>query len=265
VESLCKETGITYEDIEIAGAQVMMVTPRDYDSANDDRCILYYFGGAYVVGSPFEDLVITAQLATMTGMKVYAPWYRLAPEHPYPAALNDGIAVYEDLIGKMRVGGLTLAGESAGGNLALVVALRAREMGLPMPAALGLFSPWSDLTDTSESGWTHAGLDPTFPACKDDGSISQAYGGGADLRDPMISPVYADYTGGFPPTLITTGTRDMLMSDCARLSTNMRLAGVDVRLHLWEGMWHVFEYYPELPEARKSMREVAAFLKDHTV
>ena len=242
----------------------MTVTPHNYDATNEERCILYFYGGGYVLGSPFEDLVVTAQLANLTGLKIYAPWYRLAPEHPYPAALNDGIAVYEELIKRMKPGGLTLSGESAGGNLALVVALRAKEIELPPPSALALLSPWSDLSDTSESNWTHLGLDPTFPSKPDDGSISRAYGGDADFYDPMISPVYADYSGGFSPTLMTSGTRDMLMSDSARLSTVMRQAGVNVQLNLWEGMWHVFEFYPELPESKQSLEEIANFIMAHT-
>jgi len=132
-----------------------------------------------------------------------------------------------------------------------------------MPRAVALMSPWADLTVSSESFHTHRGLDPTFGADPDDVSEAEAYGGGRDLTEPLISPVYAEDWAKFPPTLITTGTRDLLMSDCARLSTVMRRAGVDVSLHLWEGMWHVFEYYPEIPEGQQSLEEIARFLADH--
>lgn len=251
------------EDEEIAGVRVQVSTPKAYDQTRDDRAVLYFFGGSYVEGSPTEDLAVTARLAHFLGLKFYAPYYRLAPEHPFPAALDDAVAVYQALAERFAPGRLAVVGESAGGNLAVVTTLRARDEGLAMPCALALMSPWADLTLRSESLHTHRGLDPTFAADGEDVSEAEAYGGGRDLTEPLISPVYAESWAKFPPTLITTGTRDLLMSDCARLSTVMRRAGVEVSLHLWEGMWHVFEYYPEIPESGQSLEEIAHFLAGH--
>ena len=124
-------------------------------------------------------------------------------------------------------------------------------------------SPWSDLTKTGDSEYVLAGLDPTLDYDLFIADPARAYAAGRDLKDPLISPVYADYGPGFPPSLITTGTRDLFMSDCARLSTALRQAGIDAHLHLWEGLWHVFEWYPDLPEAARSLDEVAAFLQRH--
>lgn len=251
------------EDIELSGVRVQMLTPRGYLNRNDSRVILYLFGGAYVMGSPLTDLVITARLAHRLGLKVYAPYYPLAPEHPYPAAVDDAFAVYRALRSPYERGTIAIVGESAGGNLTLATVLRARAEGVPLPAATALFSPWCDLTPSGESQRQPLGFDPTLDYDLQLRDSASAYAGSYDQKDPRVSPIYADYRGGFPPTLITTGTRDLLFSDCARLSTRMRRAGVDVRLHVWEGMWHVFEWWPEVPEAEESMDEIAEFLREH--
>ncbi len=251
------------EEAEIAGVAVQTVVPKGYDPGNDGRGVLYFFGGGHVVGSPSEDLQITAPLAHRLGLKVHAPHYRLAPEHPFPAALDDASAVFRALVERQGAGGLALAGESAGGNLALATVLRARAEGLPLPAAVALLSPWSDLTRTGDSLSTLAGIDPSLHYELNLEAAAVAYAGERDLEDPLVSPVYADYGPGFPATLITSGTRDLLLSDCARLSTAMRLAGVEVSLHVWEGMWHVFEWYPRIPEGRQSLADIADFLARH--
>jgi monoterpene epsilon-lactone hydrolase len=167
------------------------------------------------------------------------------------------------MIERFGSAGLTVSGESAGGNLALAVVLRARDSNMGMPCAMALLSPWADLSLSSESRHLHLGIDPTFSPQLSGGEEARLYAGGRDLNSSEISPVYADYKPGFPPTLITTGTRDMLMSDCARLSTVMRQAGVEVDLHLCEGMWHVFEYFSDIPEGQQSLIEIAAYLTNY--
>ena len=251
------------DECEIGGVAVQTLVPKTYDASADDRAILYFFGGAYILGSPFEDLPIIASLAHRLRCKVYAACYRRAPEHPCPAAVDDGYAVYRGLLERYRPGGLALAGESAGGNLCLAVGLRAREDGLPLPAAAALLSPWCDISKSGDSEFTLEGMDPTLDYELHLRDAAIAYAGGRDLRDPLVSPLYADFEPGFCPTLITTGTRELFLSDCARLSTRMRLAGVDARLHVWEGMWHTFEWYLELPEAQGSLDEIADFIGTH--
>jgi acetyl esterase/lipase len=252
------------EETEIAGVPVQLIEPKGYDPSNDARAVLYLHGGAHITGSPFEDLPITAALAHRLGLKVYSAQYRLAPENPFPAGLDDGFAVYRGLLQSFEADNLSIVGESAGGNLALAIVLSARDAGLAMPAATALLSPWCDITSTGDSNSTLAGLDPTLDYAPHLEEAAAAYAGDQDQTDPLVSPLYADYRRGFPPTLITTGTRDLLLSDCARLSTAMRRAGVDARLHVWEGMWHVFEWYPDLPEARQSLDEIADFLRRHS-
>ena len=262
-EAVCRELGTQIEEKEIAGVGVQLVTPRGHDRANDARALLYFFGGGHVTGSPSEDLTITARLADSLGIRVFAPHYRLAPQHPYPCGLDDAHAVYRALTAELGPGGVALAGESAGGNLALSTILRAREGGLALPAAAALLSPWSDLTAGGDSYVANDGVDPTLQIDPNVPGAADAYASERDRLDPLISPLYADFARGFPPTLITTGTRDLLLSDCVRLATEMRAAGVEARLHVWEAMWHVFEFYPEIPEGRQSLREIADFLAAH--
>ena len=250
----------TIAETEIAGVCVEVIEPKG-GLRRKDTAVLYFHGGAFITGSPYEDLTITAGLAHRLGAKIYAPRYRLAPEHPFPAGLEDGLAVYGELGRDLGWDNLVVAGESAGGNLALGITLAAKSKGSGTPAALALMSPWSDVTDTGDTNRTLAGKDPTLDYDLHLADAAAAYAGGRSQSDPLISPLYADFGGGFPATMITSGTRDLLLSDCARLSTIMRQAGVDVRLHVWEGMWHVFEWYSDLPEAQTSLDEIAAFLE----
>lgn len=252
-----ERTGVVMEETDIGGVPTMVIRPKESERRSVRHAVLYFYGGGHVVGSPFEDLPISATLAAGLGITIYAPHYRLAPENPYPAALDDGLAVYRALLDTYESSRLAVVGESAGGNLTLSTLLAIRDSGEDMPQATALLSPWVDLADQSDSRTVLDDLDPTL---RNVSAAAEAYAGGRDLTDPRVSPVYADYQPGFPPTLITTGTRDYLSGDCARLSTAMRLAGVDARLHVWEGMWHVFEFYPDVPEAKQSLAEITAFL-----
>lgn len=248
--------------VTIGGIRSTIVTPKNYDVVNDDRGVLYFFGGAFVVGSPEVDLPIIARLAATLSSKVVAPYYRRAPEHSCPAAIDDGFAVYRSMAKRISPGRLALAGESAGGNLSLAVALRARDRGIELPAALVLMSPWCDVTPTGETQQKPPGFDPTLDYEMHLREPAAAYAGSFDQKDPRVSPLYADYAGVFPPTLITTGTRELFLSDCERLATIMQQAEIDVRLRVWEGMWHAFEWYADIPEADQSLNEIADFIRD---
>lgn len=262
-EAAVERVYATYEpnitETEIAGVPVQVVQAGPH-LGNSDNIILYCFGGGFVVGDPTTDQVITVPLAHKTGAAVYVPHYRLAPEHPYPAATDDCFAVYQALVDLVGAERIAIAGESAGGNLALSVVVRVRDAGLPAPRAVALFSPFVDFAFKSDTLTVLDGVDPTLGGVS---SMVDTYGVGQNPTTPALSPLYADFDSSFPPTLITTGTRDLLLSESARLSTRMRKAGVNVSLHVWEGMWHVFEFYPEIPEAQQSLDEVAGFLTQH--
>jgi epsilon-lactone hydrolase len=259
VEQIRAQYNPTVIETTIADVPVQKVQAGP-DSSDDGAVVLYCFGGGFVTGDPTTDQVLTVPLAHNTGATIYAPHYRLAPEHPFPAATDDCFDVYRALLDQVGPDRLAIAGESAGGNLALSVMVRAHEAGLPMPLSAALFSPFGDFTMASDTLTVLDGIDPTLGAA---GSMVETYAAGHDPMAPALSPLYADFDAAYPPTLITTGTRDLLLSESARLSTAMRQGGVDVSLHVWEGMWHVFEFYPDLPEARESLDEVADFLNRH--
>ncbi len=256
-EAAIKRHAVKINEIEIDGVSAMEILPPDH---NSDRLILYLFGGGFMVGSPFEDLPISASLAAKTGARVIAPTYPLAPEHPFPAALDAAFKVATALTKSNPA--FALAGESAGATLSLALVNRLRARALAAPLAVALMSPASDLGDMGTSVFTNAGNDPTLdPAHLPD--VTEAYAPGLDMTNPEISPIYGRFDATTPPVFITSGTSDLLLSSCVKLARVLREAGAPVEFRLWEGMWHVFEFYAELPEADASLSEIATFLNAH--
>jgi monoterpene epsilon-lactone hydrolase len=227
------------------------------------RVLLYLHGGGYFGCSAETHRPITASLA-LQGFRVFAPNYRLAPENPFPAALDDAVAAYRGLLGEghspQRI---VIAGDSAGGGLALSLMLVLRAACTPLPAAAALFSPWTDLAASGESVRTNAKRCAMFhgPAV---GPTARLYLGNADPRNPLASPLYADLSG-LPPLLIHVGANETLRDDSTRLAEKARAAGVSVELKVWPVVPHVWQLAPhKIPEARQSLQETAAFLRQHT-
>lgn len=221
--------------------------------------LLYLHGGGYIACSPATHRPITGFYAR-AGFDVVAPDYRKAPEHPFPAAVDDAEAVYRTLLARgTPAERIVVSGDSAGGGLALALMLRLRERGLPLPAGAALFSPWTDLATTGESIRANAARDAMFPA-EGFGAGAAFYLGGTDARAPLASPLYAD-PAGLPPLLIHVGEREMLRDDSTRFAARAREAGVAVALTVWDVVPHVWQLLPHfVPEARQSLREAAAFL-----
>ncbi|MDP6079128.1 MAG: alpha/beta hydrolase, partial [Arenicellales bacterium] len=192
---------------------------------------------------------------------VIAPKYSLAPEHPAPAAINDCMAVYRE-VAQSSVGRLLLAGESAGGNLALLVAQSAVNENIRIPDAMGLLSPAADLRPDSDLFEPTYTLDPTLSQANMS-DVLTAYLPGIDPKDPLVSPIFGDMRG-LPPTIITTGTRDLLLAMCLRTARAMHRANVDVDTRVWNGFWHVFEFYDDYPESAESLSEIATFLNSRS-
>ena len=251
------------EVLDISGVPVNVITPKNYDSADDTRAIYYIHGGAYVLFSTQTTFGTWAPLSYESGLKIYAVDYRLAPEHPYPAAPDDCYSVYRELIKRYEPGRLGLFGDSAGGALALVTALRASERGLPLPAAMVLSSPWADITKTGDSYYTNEGLDIVIHYEINLRKSAEVYAGKYDMKNPEISPVYADYPRNFPPTMILTGTRDLLLSCCVRLNRKMKSAGIPVELNAFEGMWHDHIGFPDMPETDEAFADITTFFKQY--
>ncbi|CAE7255830.1 est [Symbiodinium natans] len=248
------------------------------DTGDQAPVILYFFGGAFVVGSPEDDLAITAKLAHFTRLSVCVPRYRRAPENPYPRAIEDAAAVYRELVGVQRRRVL-LVGESAGGHLALRLLLDVLgDRELAAPEAVALLSPWADLSHSGDSHVVCQNLDPTLsvehflhPATCAYMGVPADASGTEKAKSPDVSPLFADMPARFPPVIITTGTRDLLMSDSIRLAAKLREAAAAseegreavVDLRVTDGMWHVFEWFSKLPEAEQSLRGIADFLLKH--
>ena len=255
VERVLKYTKVTTREIAINGVPCMEVNPPEVTAPWP---ILYGFGGGFIQGSPFEDLTIAAPLCAMTGTVLIIPNYRLAPEYPWPAAIDDGFSGYQALCDRP----FAIVGESAGGNLMLALMLRAKKAGLNLPKAAALLSAWCDLDTSSDSQRFNDGRDPSL-ATQDSKIASNFYAGHNDITNPDISPINGSYDSDFPPCLITTGTRDLLLSLSIRLARVLRESGVDVDLQVWEGLWHVFEWDDRIPEANQSLSNIAVFLSRH--
>jgi len=258
VEAAAAEFDASLDDAVWGGVRCLETRTPSVGSGTDRGAVLYLFGGGFIVGGPWEDLPITAPIADGLEVPVVSPFYPLAPEHPFPAALDASVAVYGAMAKRHGTSRLAVVGESAGGNLALATVLRARDEGIGMPAAIAALSPWSDLRSVGHSFDVDA--DPTLRRGGLRNAISSAYAAAVGLDHPLVSPLRGDYAPGFPPTILTTGTRDLFRSLQVRLALRLQAARVPVELRVWDEMWHVFEYYREVPEARKSMDEVIAFL-----
>ena len=220
--------------------------------------ILYCHGGGYTSGNLGYSKVLASKLTQCTGFDVLAFEYRLAPEFPYPAALDDAETVWNHL---MLLGygarDIVIAGDSAGGNLALALCHRLKQTGRMLPGAMLLMSPWADMTCSGKSYTQRGDFDPmlTLDYLY---AVRRAYAGENDLEVPMLSPLFGDFTD-FPPTLIQVGSHEILHSDSERLCQRMKEAGVSCRLEVWEDMWHVFQMFP-LKKSAQAMDCMAHFL-----
>ena len=234
----------------------LRVTPAN---ARADRVVLYFHGGGYVIGGPRSHGKLAAQIAHAARSEAWLVDYRLAPEQPHPAALEDALAAYRWLSQRDGVGRIVLAGDSAGAGLALAVAVRIRDLKLPRPLAMVLISPWTDLTLSGESQRTHRDRDPMLrrawlAAC------AAHYAAGLPLDNTALSPLFASLTH-LAPMLIQVGSEEILLSDSERLAARARHAGVSVRLSRFEGMWHDFQVHAGvLVEADQALAEIRTFV-----
>lgn len=223
--------------------------------------ILYLHGGAYTLGSVSTHRHWIARLVKAAGVRGLAIDYRLAPEHPFPAALDDTLGFYQWLLEEgVEPGRILLAGDSAGGGLALAALLRLRDAGMPLPAGAVCLSPWTDLALTGASLDTKAAVDPILNRDMLRANAAH-YIGDQPATGPLVSPLYADLTG-LPPLLIQVGSDEVLLDDSTRLAERAQAVGVDVTLEIWEEMFHVFPMFPFLPESRKALESILRFTAD---
>jgi len=246
--------GVTYKESEIAGIPVVEVTPSKL--ASTDKIAVYTHGGAYVLNSAKAVIESAMFFAAETGLRAVAVDYTLAPHSKWQQTTNEVIGVFEALAEQGFTGKhIVLYGDSAGGGLAAGVTLKMRDLGMEMPAALVLWSPWADITETGDTYVTLRDAEPYYTYEYILGPAALAYADAEDHKNPYVSPVYGDFTLGFPPTLIQGGTKEIFLSTFARLYQALDQAGQTVKLDIYEGMPHVF--VPTLPESAESQTAIA--------
>jgi monoterpene epsilon-lactone hydrolase len=247
----------TIETIEMGGAVVHVATPPGLE--RDDRAYLDIHGGGLVYGGGEPCRLGSAIQADLHGVKCYAVDYRMPPHHPYPASLDDCVTVYRALLERYAPDNIIVGGGSAGGNLTAALGLRVRDEGLPSPAALVLRTPELDLTESGDTFETNRLHDVVLPYPLM--ATNLVYAAGHDLAHPYLSPLFGDFTKGYPPTFLQSGTRDLFLSNTVRMHRLLLKAGVPVELHVFEGMPH--GGFMGAPEDLELAQEVRRFVAEH--
>ena len=247
---------VTRQAVSADGVPCEWLIPQD---SPPDQALVYLHGGGFVYGVTPQHIALVAHLARRMDIRALIVDYRLAPEHPFPAALDDCAAAYRWLLSRgVSPQNTVLAGDSAGGNLSLTTMMKLRDGGEPLPAAAACLSPVADLSERRSPARFK---DPLLPL-RAARFYSASYVAQGNAQDPLISPVYGDWHG-LPPLLVHVGEEEMLLDDATRITAAARAAGVHVRLETYPRMRHVWQLFPELPQAVASLDDIARFLKSH--
>ena len=232
--------------------------------ADENRTLLYVHGGGYVMGSIATHRALVTRLSVASGARCLSLDYRWAPEHPFPAAVDDAVKAYRWLLNQgAEPGRLAIGGDSAGGGLTIATLVALKDAGVPLPACGVALSPWVDLEGTGDSMSSKADVDPMIDDASMIEKMAGAYLDGKDPRTPLASPLYADLEG-LPPLLIQVGTAEVLLDDSTRLAARAKASGVETELEIWDDMIHVFESFADiLPEAQQAIDKIGSFLKAH--
>ena len=264
VPGMMERMKVKVEKTTIDGVRAFILTPETIAPENVNRQLIHMHGGCYVLNPREASLPEALFMAGFGHIKVVSVEYRMPPEAYFPAALDDGITVYKALLKTMPAKNMAWFGTSAGGALVLEMGLKAKELGLPMPGAIASGTPMSDVTKVGDTFYTNAMVDNVLVSpdgfC-DAGAI--VYAAGHDMKDPLISPVYGDMHG-FPPTILTSGTRDLLLSNTVRVHRKLRQAGTEAALQVYEGMAHAHYIRDDTaPETKEVFEEIATFFNKH--
>jgi acetyl esterase/lipase len=264
VEAMRARLKVKVEPGTLGGVKIYTVTPERVLPDNKDRLLVQVHGGCYVLNPAEAALPEAMLIAAIGGYRVIAVDYRMPPQAYFPAALDDAMTVYKEVIAKTDPRRVGLIGTSAGGALVLEMGLRAKQLNLPLPGAIASGTPMSDSTKTGDTFYTNAMLDNVLVST--DGFCDAAaafYANGHDLKDPLISPIYGDMSG-FPPTILTSGTRDMLLSNTVRVHRKLRNLGIDAFLQVYEGQSHAqYGRDDRIPEVREAFTEIGGFMNRH--
>ncbi|SDU39785.1 MULTISPECIES: alpha/beta hydrolase [Pseudomonas fluorescens group] len=250
--------GVRFEAINMGGVSATLVTP---DELKTDAVLMYIHGGAYIVGRPDGYHGIGGNYAKMLGARVYMPDYRLAPEHQFPAPIDDTLRAYEWLLEQnIAASKIAFAGESAGGAMVVSVMVAAKSKGLPLPAVGSSISPWANLEHTGASMSNREGLDPLNSKPVLD-ILARAFLGDTLANHPLASPVFADVTG-LPPILVQIGENELMLSDAMRLASHLADNRVRVNLEVWPGMFHAWHFYAAiLAEGHQALESSVRFIE----
>ena len=247
------------EKVQIGEMKALWLTPLDIAKKN---VILYLHGGGYISGSIGTHRGLVGKIALASKANALLIDYRLAPEHPFPAALDDAISAYHWLISKENISpkNIVIAGDSAGGGLTLATLIKLKDEREPLPAAAVCLSPWTDLAITGETIKTNAEIDPFVK-----GELlkmnAKNYLGGADALNPLVSPLYGNLQG-LPPLLIQVGTTEILLDDTLRFAERAKSAGLEVTLDVWDNMIHVFQSFADMaPEGKEAIEKIGEFIR----
>jgi len=262
-DQLLLNSSAAVERTEMDSVVVYVGTPENGLESRENRAVLYVHGGGfiYLSGGKYAQS-LAAENAQLCACTVYSVNYRTPPDHPFPAAIDDIVAVYRQLLKRYEPQNIAIAGESAGGNIAAGATLKIRDSGLAMPGMVILLTPSVDLTRSGDSMITNMGLDARLAG---DSRGTELYANGHSLRDPYLSPVFGDFTRGYPPTFVQAGLRDLLLSGAVVIHRSMRRAGIDAELHVWEGQSHgpFAMVDSKVPEDIELKNEIRRFLNKH--
>ena len=254
--------GMDVDRFDINGLTAAWITPAEADA---DKVILHFHGGGYVIGGINAHVMMCVPMAKSLNVKMLLPDYRVAPENPFPAAVEDGLQAYHWLLEQgYKSSNIIISGDSAGGGLALAITLSLRDNNEPLPVAVMCFSPWTDLTLSGDSHLTNAETDVvlTTDVLKE---WASAYTDESNLQNPLVSPIYANFHG-FPPLFIQVNGDEVLFDDAKALADKAKADGVDVTLKIWNGLWHVWHTAGTMiPESKKTYEEIGQFLESNTM
>ena len=255
---------VKIDQTAIKGVNAYWITPTKASAEHKNHLMLYVHGGAYVFGGGEASVFEASIISNSSGIKVLSIDYRMPPQYPFPQAIEDTISVYQEILKRYESDHIAFGGTSAGGGLALAVAHKIKDLGLPQVGAIYAGTPWADLTKTGDTLYTNEGLDRVLVTY--DGMLKAAallYADGNDLRSPLLSPVYGNFDE-YPPTILVTGTRDMFLSDTARTHQKIRAAGGTADLLVFEGLSHAgYMFDLKSPESQLTYQEISKFLKTH--